>query len=402
MVVSNVSGVALMTSSLFLLVVAISLNSPHLFYMSTAMIATLAAARIQAYYSVRNLTIRRIAPPEMQANEWAQIDLVVETNQKMRRPLLTLWDHLPPRLANDSISPTTPVAPAKNGPVVSSYRFRPNRRGLYKWSKVSVVGSDALGLVSLVKEYSANVSEVLVFPEPIPVQFDATSASGWGSSETEHGLSRGAGIEPRGTREYVYGDSVRHVHWRSTARKGQLVVKEFESGSNASIAFYIQSSPGSEVGVSPLTSIELICGHLAHIASRVIRQGIRVQFPATEADTGSISPVEREREILRILAAVDPSGRSLASDLRSSLGNVSSGSTVFVCLTVVDSDLPIAIREIRRKGCSVVCMLYDADSFDGGRKDRSASACSPAFVDELRASGASIRVMPIDGLRMLE
>lgn len=397
MVVNNIAGVALTTSSIFLLVVAVTLNSPHLFYMSTALIVTIAAARMQAFLAVRRLSISRIVPPQVQVGQWAQVDFAVATDRSSRRPLISIWDQLPLRLANETLTPSTPVAPAIGQTVYSTYRFQPKKRGRFRWSKVSVVGTDALGLISAVREYSAGPAEMLVLPAPIPVQFDVSSAAGWGTSETEHGLSRGTGIEPRGIREYVQGDSMRYIHWRSTARTGRLTVKEFETGSNAAVAFIVQNSRGSDIGMGARTTLELICGHLAYICGRILRQGIRVQFPLQEEGVGSVLPIEREQEVLRILADLTgDSVRSLASDVDDSKQRLMPGSTVYIALSVADQNLPAAIQSLRRGGHAVVCMAYDARVFDP--KFKSLSATDPAYIDELRGAGAMVRTMPLDGL----
>ena len=86
------------------------------------------------------------------------------------------------------------------------------------------------------------------------------AAAGWGISEAESGQTRGAGLEPRGVRAYSAGDSLRHVHWRSSAKTGQLLVKEFEAGTHAAAAFLIQRKDGTEIGEGAATSLETMCG----------------------------------------------------------------------------------------------------------------------------------------------
>jgi uncharacterized protein (DUF58 family) len=400
---SRLAGTAMITASIFLLVVAILLNSPHLFYMSTAMVATIAGARIQANLSLKGLRFVRTVPSTVTVGTPVTVEISAESEQKVRRPLMMVIDHLPQRLANESMTPSTPIAPAYGHPVVTRYQFVPRRRGIYRWSKLSVVGHDALGLVSNLKEFSANAVELTVLPAPIPVLYDVQSASGWGNSESEHGLSRGSGIEPRGIREYTPGDSMRYVHWRSTARTGQLVVKEFETGNNAAVAFIVQNSIGTEIGEDGNTTLELICGHLAHICGRAVRQGVLVQFPAVEKDFGAVSPFEREQEILKLLATLQADKpASLAEDVRTAKANLQPGTAVHLALSIVDPDLPDAIADLRRAGHSVVAMTYDACAFDSKRRILPQdTAVDPAFLDQLRAAGAHARVMPLDGVAVL-
>lgn len=53
----------------------------------------------------------------------------------------------------------------------------------------------------------------------------------------------GAGSELFGIREYTSGDSLRRIHWRSSARHGQLVVREYEPPGVETLAIYLDPSP---------------------------------------------------------------------------------------------------------------------------------------------------------------
>ncbi|MFN8219478.1 MAG: hypothetical protein U0S12_05025 [Fimbriimonadales bacterium] len=63
---SRIAWLALSTAFIFLIVVAIMLNSGALFYMGTALLAT-GAARLQAWLSVRALRLHPVAPPALRS-----------------------------------------------------------------------------------------------------------------------------------------------------------------------------------------------------------------------------------------------------------------------------------------------------------------------------------------------
>src|SRR5207248_8221579 len=102
-------------------------------------------------------------------------------------------------------------------------------------------------LVAASKIYSTDVVEMTVLPIPIPVQIGLPSAAGWGVSESSSGENKGPSGEPRGIREYIIGDSLRHVHWRTSARTGRLHVKEFEAGSHTGTAMFFQRTLGTDL-----------------------------------------------------------------------------------------------------------------------------------------------------------
>src|ERR1051325_1126906 len=108
----RLASLGLTTSAIFLAVVAVMLNSPNLFYMGTALLCTIAACRLQAWLSVRGLKFDRVAPESVAIGELVTVEITVQSEIKVKRPLITIWDNLPPRLMHTDRSPSLPVAPA--------------------------------------------------------------------------------------------------------------------------------------------------------------------------------------------------------------------------------------------------------------------------------------------------
>jgi uncharacterized protein (DUF58 family) len=393
----GIAGTALGTSSLFLMIVAVMLNSPALFYMSTAVIATLIASRVQAVLSVRGLRFERFAPEEASIGELVTVELVVWSERKIRRPLVTLVDKLPSKMAARDRTASLPIAPAFDVPVRTQYRFRPMRRGRFRWSNVEVFGTDALGLVTMSRQYEADSSEMLVVPMPIPLDMDLPAAAGFGIAETEFGQGRGSGIEPRGVREYFHGDSIRYIHWPSTMRAGRVMVKEFETGHHAAVAFLLQQRVGTDIGENEHSSLERMCGHVAYVSDRMLRQGAQVLMPTLEHNAKpSASPHERAQEVLIALAGADASrSTTLAEDMMTALPELPTGTTVYVTVAMGEEDLPAAIRSYLGKRMAVNVLLYDAREFETRRTKASGHlAIDPGYQDALIAAGATVIPVP--------
>ncbi len=392
----SVAGVAVSTSAFFLATVAVMLNSPGLFYMSTALIATLAASRVQAWLAVRGLQFERVAPEKAQVGELVTVEMVVWSERRIRRPLVSVTDNLPSRLAVAERTASLPVAPAYDVPIRTQYRFRPLRRGRFKWSSVTVHGTDALGLVTMTKNYDVSPTEMLVVPTPIPLELDLPSASGWGSAETEMGQARGAGIEPRGVREYVPGDSIRYIHWRSSARAGQLLVKEFETGSHAAVGFVIQRSAGTDHGIGGNTTLERMCSNTAYLTERMLRNGAQVLFPTLEeGHRPSASPHERQQEVLATLAGIEPDGHeSVGEELARAITKLAQGSMVYVLISTADPKLPGVVREAVGRGLRVLVLGYDPQDYVPSKKHARLPALTEEYLGELSTMGATVVSVP--------
>ena len=396
----SVVGLALGMAALFFAIVAILINTPILFYMGTALIATIGASRLQAWLSVRGLRFQREAPDAAKVGDVVTIQIVVWSERKLRRPLVTVSDTLPGRLYYSDKTVSTPIAPAFDLPIRTQYQFRPLRRGVFKWNGIEVVGTDALGLVVMSKVYQTEPVELTVLPRPIPIQVELPVAMGWGISEAESGQSRGAGLEPRGVREYSSGDSLRHVHWTSTARRGQLLVKEFEAGSHSAASIMLQRTQGSELGSGADTSLERMCGNAVFLAERLMQQGSMVWFPGLEDKPRRSSGTERLNEIYELVAKIqaDRPG-SLSDEISALMPTLPPGSLLIAMISVPDPGLVGLGRQLKGLGIQMVALVYAEPQGKKPAEPSKESADLPMarFIGDLESVGIIVHRVDAEG-----
>jgi uncharacterized protein (DUF58 family) len=392
----RIIGPGLFVAAAFLSLVALMVGAPQLFYMSIAVIATILCGKLLAWLSVQQLRIERVAPSVAHVGELVTIETVVWSNLRIRRLLVSIQDHLPSKMALATVSPSLPIAPAFDRPTRSQYRFRPMRRGRFEWKGVTIFGLDALGLSSVRKFYPTDQTELLVVPTPIPMTLDRPTSAGIGISEAGSGQARG-GLEPRGIREFTPGDSLRHIHWRSTAKTGHLLVKEFEAGAQARVGILIQRSKGSESGNPPMTSLDLMCGNALFLAQDLARSGAETALPQFEDGASRQRGHNRALQIESILAGIEStSAIEIAHELLAAQSNPENGDVFYVFVGISDPQLPEAVTTVINSGIPVTVLIYDPAGF--GRRVRSdRSAADPAFIDSLAAAGARTVIVPVSG-----
>ncbi|MCG9893905.1 MAG: DUF58 domain-containing protein [Fimbriimonadaceae bacterium] len=382
------AAITLTTAAFFLIVMAILVDSPPLFYMATAIVITLAGARLQARLAVRSLRVERTITPAVQVGEIVHVHLTLWSERRLKRPLLSVIDHLPSRLRPKDLTPSLPVAPSFDQPIQTKYSFKPTRRGRYRWDRVTVYGSDALGLVSQSKLYETAPAELTVYPSPLPVNIQFTPAGGWGMSELEAGSRSGSGLETKGIRNYVAGDPIKTIHWRSVARTGKLMVKEFESGSGLSMMMLLQQTRGTDFGDSETGTFEAMCGHCLYMAGHFIEKGALISIPQIEApEAYREHPAIRERAIREALTDIMPdSVETLSQQVTKFRSRMNPGETLCLFITVQDPALPgllAALPDIQK-----IALLYDAREYAEGHAAQSvARAVESAYIDELDRAG---------------
>ncbi len=97
------------------------------------------------------------------------------------------------------------------------------KRGVYRIKAARLVSTWPLGLVAMRRTVSAP-EEIIVYPAP------ALAAEAVGGSGEEGVAPTDGMLQPSGLREFRAGDDVRRVHWRASARRGDLVVAEWDGG----------------------------------------------------------------------------------------------------------------------------------------------------------------------------
>lgn len=387
------AAIALTTAALFLIVMAILVNSPPLFYMATAIVAMLFFCRLQAYLAVRGLRFERTITPAVRAGEMVTVHMTVWSEKRLKRPLITVLDHVPRRVRPRNETPSLPIAPSYDQPIQTKYSFRPTRRGRYVWSQLTAVSSDALGLVSQSKTYSVEPAELTVYPTPLAVNIQFTPQGGWGQSELESGRATGSGLETRGIRSYNPGDPIKHIHWASTARTGNVMVKEFESGSGLSMKLLLQRRAGTEIGTGEVSSFEAMCSHALFLCTSFAKKGAYVLLPQMETLEAAMShPEAREREVREALTDIQP---DQPLDLSSEVAvlDMKPGESLVLQVCVQDPQLPSML--MRMHEVQKVVLLYDPKDYATSADESGLpSATDPAYIGQLERAGALTFAMP--------
>jgi uncharacterized protein (DUF58 family) len=228
---------------------------------------------------------------------------------------------------------------------------------------------------------------LLIFPETRPLAhldlFDRQPT-------VETSLARaGQGGEFLGVREYRPGDPPRHVHWRTTAHAGRLIVKEFAEEQQPALTLALDLSPatapgGPDVDDSPLELGTKLAASLArHAAERGLPVRLLTNSRAWPAPAGPLSPWA----LLSYLARVQ-AGES--DPFAAALTGVSFSTFVAAVLPAPDPAVVAPLVNLQRRGLSVLAVIVDPLPFAG---DRAAAQAARRLAAELAAAGVAVRLI---------
>ncbi len=185
----------------------------------------LACALVVARTRYRIACGRRLSPSRVQAGEQARVVLELDNVSRLPTGLLLVEDKVPytlgsrPRFVLDRVE--------SRGRREVAYRVRSDVRGRFVLGPLTVQLTDPFGMCELTRSFTHRDALIVT---PVVHSLPAVRLGGeWASSGESNARSvAAAGEDDVATREYRHGDDRRRIHWRSTARYGNLMVRREE------------------------------------------------------------------------------------------------------------------------------------------------------------------------------
>jgi uncharacterized protein (DUF58 family) len=263
------------------------------------LLAALATSR--ARYRIR--CVRRISPPRVPSGQNAVVTLRLENVSKLPTGLLLAEDGLPyplgtrPRFVLERIEP--------GGWRELTYTIQSGTRGKFSVGPLQVRVADAFGLVELTRSF-ASQNSLVVTPPVIPLPSSPPVGSWRGEGRGRTRTADAAGEDDVIPRPYRDGDELRRVHWRSTARYGELMVRREEQRWRSRAVLLLDTRARAHSGSGAGSSFEFAASAMASIGVHLARGGIDGQL-VTDAGPAT-APGSFEDALLDSLAVIKQSG----------------------------------------------------------------------------------------------
>jgi len=266
-----------------------------------------------------------------------------------------------------------------------TYEVLAYRRGAHEFPPLDLKSNAPFGFFKKQRQLQIP-TRLLVYPEIRPLRhldlFDYRRAA-----EIDRPRA-GMGMEVLGTRPYQTGDSPRHIHWRSSARSGRLISKEFadeaQPGLTLALDLYAHPFPKTD---SKHTPFEWMVKTAVSIAEYGRRAGHPIHIIADDSALPHPAGAVGWYSLLDYMARVQPEGKSKLADV---LAESSRYLQTFIAVFIPYPD-PAALPALLNLGRRAVLLvvILDPSTFPDGMVDGhpSIDASAHQFADELRANG---------------
>ncbi|MEU7294758.1 DUF58 domain-containing protein [Streptomyces exfoliatus] len=341
---------------------------------------------------------RRLTPQRVEAGTEARVQLRMENVSKLPTGLLMLQDHVPymlgprPRFVLDRVE--------AGGRREVSYRVRSDLRGRFPLGPLQLRLNDPFGMCELTRSFSAyDTLTVVPRTEVLPPVKLVGEASGYGDGQ-QRSLAL-AGDDDIIPRAYRHGDDLRRVHWRSTARYGELMVRREEQPQRARCTVLLDTRRVAYQGSGPDSAFEWAVSGAASALVHMLERGYAVRLVT---DTGSAVPgegaegfagsaqdsAESAGLMMDTLAVVDHSeggGLSRASDV---LRGGDEGLLVAFVGDLDEEQAALTARMRGRAGAAVAFVLDSGAWVSGG----TVAGAVENRVQQLREAGWTALAVP--------
>jgi len=340
----------------------------------------LAAALAWAWVHLANGPLRvhrNLGEREYVEGDEVQIAVAIEPSGLLPVPGATLVE----RVGN--LGEQRHVLRRRGSRLAITYVFPRVSRGRYVFADSRVEISDPFGL-HRVDAPLPSPGALLVYPRLVELDRLFSESGAHALEGRRLLLRRPTGFDLHSVREHTQGESLRHVHWRSTARRGQLMVKELEDAPRDEIAVLLDADASAVAGESFDVQVRA-AGSILQAYLRRGRRSVLVVNSERPESRKVHSASTDTRRALELLAAAEPTGRTPAHTLLADEASAAARALEVVVVTA-RVDRPLVDRLVQRAPSrrTTSLVFVDAPTFAGV-----APAREPAL---LRLSGAGVAV----------
>lgn len=241
---------------------------------AAAIVAVVGAVVVRRFRPSRIAIAKQLTPPRVPAGDPARVDLEVINRGGSRSPLLRLHDQVTgTRGVHLSIAALRP-----GGSTRGAYRLPTTRRGILQLGPTTIDDIDPLGLARRSHHLDSTVRLIVHPPiETIPVRRVPSGDDPLLGEELRQSLGL-SDEEFDGLRPYAPGDDLRRIHWPSSARQGDLQVRQFRPPRHGRLTVAIDTRPPGDAS----EALDITTSIAASIAASVLDAGDATRIETTD------------------------------------------------------------------------------------------------------------------------
>ncbi len=244
------------------------------------------------------------------------------------------------------------------------------RRGVFTLGNTTLTAGDPLGIYRVELSQTEAVT-LTVMPPIIPLPFSQIAAGGWQGEGRPRPNANEHTPSAESVRAYMPGDSLRLMHWPTTARTGELYVRTLEGAPASDWWIALDFERRVQAGDEAESTAELGVIVAASLAERGLRAHRSVGLVAAGKQPIWMRPGAGEKQhwqIMRALAMVDMGDSPLAMVLERLGPALGSEANLIVITPSTESNWITALTRLASRGVTATAILIDPGTFAAGQE----------------------------------
>src|SRR5438874_449724 len=337
----------------------------HVLYILTyVLLSLLVLSWLWARYSLRKMIFRRTASSgRVQVGETFDERLLLDNVSALPK----LWV----QIADGSTLPghRAGYVASMGGRKRATWRARTlcKQRGRFQLGPVVATSGDPFGLFRR-RVFLTEQRELMVLPRVLPISNFVLFSGGLPGRGRTSRRALQATTNATTIREYMSGDALNRIHWRSSAHYNKLMVKEFDLDPAMDACIILDLHDEMQAGEGEDSTVEYGVTIAATIATYLLRQDLSLGMIVNGAHREFLSLDRGERQIERVLemlAVVQPgSGPDLKEALSLDAFHFGRNTVAIVITPSTSRDWHDSLRHLQRRGVQVAVVGLDAASFE--------------------------------------
>jgi uncharacterized protein (DUF58 family) len=243
-----------------------------------------------------------------------------------------------------------------------AYTVRADVRGRYEVGPLVVRLTDPFGLCELTRAFPST-DRLVVIPQvtALPTIRLAGEYAGTGDSRARSVAVHGE--DDAATREYRRGDDLRRVHWKSTARTGELMVRREEQPWESRATIVLDTRAYGHRGEGPTASFEWAVSAAASVAVHLGQTGYKLRLVTGSGIDADAADAAGDGVLLDHLADVRLAGRGDVATLVERVRQRSDGGLIIALLGTLTTAEAELLGGLRGNGATCVGFLLDSSTW---------------------------------------
>ncbi|GIH04743.1 membrane protein [Rhizocola hellebori] len=303
---------------------------------------------------------RSLDPYRVQAGGNARVLLRLQNMSRLPTGTLLLEDKLPyalgsrPRLVLDRLGSQQASSVA--------YTVRAELRGRYQVGPLTLRMTDPFGLCEMTRSFPSS-DRLTVIPQVTPLQLVRLAGEYAGTGDSRARSVAVHGEDDAATREYRRGDDLRRVHWRSTARVGELMVRREEQPWESRATVLLDTRAFAHRGEGPTGSFEWAVAAAASVSVHLRQAGYRLRLVTEAGADLDANESTGDGLLLDHLAEVKASGRGDITTLIEQVRRRADGGLIIAVLGLLSTAEAAQLAALRTSGTTCIAFLMDSQSW---------------------------------------